>query len=125
MQIIFFSSTGWQDWDIERIPLIRRGMPVLVDDDLRFEDEHGSRPAVVVNQWLRELPVSGAAARSTWVVYARALKGWLEFLGERGVAVFADRARLRAALGCYAEYRLAGPVEARLAGSTWNLHVGV
>ena len=56
MQIIFFSSAGWPNWDIERDPLIRQGMPVLIDDDLRFEDEYGGRPAVVVNRWLRELP---------------------------------------------------------------------
>jgi len=123
--MIFFSSAGWQDWDVRRQPLIRQGMPVLVDDDLRFEDERGARPTVVVNQWLRELPVSGAPAPNTWEVYARALKGWLEFLAGRGVAVFAGRDRLRAALSGYAEHRLAGPVEARLAESTWNLHVGV
>src|SRR6266487_2651349 len=123
MQMIFFSSAGWQNWDVRRQPLIRQGMPVLVDDDLRFEDEHGVRPAVAVNQWLRELPVSGAPALKTWDVYARALKGWLEFLADRGVAVFAERDRLRAALSGYAEYRLAGPIAARLAESTWNLHV--
>lgn len=125
MQMIFFSSAGWQDWDVRQQPLIRQGMPVWVDDDLRFEGEGGARPVVAVNQWLRELPVSGAPAPNTWEVYARALKGWLEFLGERGVAPFGAREQLRAALGCYAEHRLAGPVEARLAESTWNLHVGV
>lgn len=122
--MIFFSSAGWQGWDVQRQPLIRQGMPVLVDDDLRFEDELGTRP-VVVNQWLRELPVSGAPAPMTWEVYARALKGWLEFLADRDVGVFAERDRLRAALSSYAERRLAGPLAARLAGSTWNLHVGV
>lgn len=123
--MIFFSSAGWQDWEVQRKPLIRLGMPVLIDDDLRFEDERGARAVVVVNQWLRELPVSGAPAPKSWEVYARAVKGWLEFLAECGVAVFAERDRLRAALSGYAEHRLAGPIEARLAESTWNLHVGV
>lgn len=123
--MIFFSQTGWRDWDVQRQPLIRQGMPLLVDDDLRFEDESGNRPVVAVNRWLQELPVSGAPAPSTWEVYARACKGWLEFLDNRGVEVFGSRERLRAALGGYAEHRLAGPVEARLAESTWNLHVGV
>ena len=118
-------ESKWQDWDVRQQPLVRQGMPVLLDDDLRFEDERGARPVVVVNRWLRELPVSGAPAPNTWDVYARALKGWLEFLDERGVAAFCSREQLRAALGCYAERRLAGPLEARLAGSTWNLHVGV
>ena len=43
-------------------PLIPERMPVLIDDDLRFEDGPGApRPAVVVNRWLRELPASGCA----------------------------------------------------------------
>jgi site-specific recombinase XerD len=125
MQMIFFSSEGWHDWDVQWQPLIRQDMPVLVDDDLRFEDERGARPVAAVNQWLRELPVSGALAPNSWEVYARALKGWLEFLAGRGVELFGERDRLRAALAGYAEHRLAGPVEARVAESTWNLHVGV
>ena len=36
--LIFFSSRGWQSWDLEYRPLIPEGMPVLVDDDLRLED---------------------------------------------------------------------------------------
>jgi hypothetical protein len=59
--LIFFSSRGWESWDVEHRPLIPEGMPVLVDDDLRFEDGPGAtRPAAVVNRWLRELPASGA-----------------------------------------------------------------
>jgi hypothetical protein len=46
-------------------------MPVLIDDDLRFEDESGERPTVAMNRWLRELPVSGAPARKTWLTYAQ------------------------------------------------------
>jgi site-specific recombinase XerD len=125
MNLIFFSPAGWEDWDLERRPLMPQNMPVLVDDDLRFEDEYGPRATVVANRWLRELPVSGAPSSNTWEIYARALKGWLEFLGEHRVAVFGSREQLRAVLGLYAEYRLAGPLEARLAGSTWNLYIGV
>ena len=125
MHLIFFSAAGWEGWDLDRRPLIRQGMPVLVDDDLRFEDERGLRASVIVNQWLRELPVSGAPSPNTWEVYARALKGWLEFLTEQEVPAFGSRDQLRAALGCYAEHRLGGPLQMRLAGSTWNLHVGV
>lgn len=125
MHLFFFSAAGWEGWDLDRRPLIRQGMPVLVDDDLRFEDERGLRASVMVNQWLRELPVSGAPSPNTWEVYARALKGWLEFLTEQEVPAFGSREQLRVALGCYAERRLAGPLQVRLAGSTWNLHVGV
>ena len=38
MTLSFFSSQGWESWDIERRPLIPERMPVLIDDDLRFED---------------------------------------------------------------------------------------
>ena len=35
--LTFFSSRGWQSWDLEYRPLIPEGMPVLVDDDLRLD----------------------------------------------------------------------------------------
>jgi site-specific recombinase XerD len=95
-------------------------MPVLIEDDLRFEDEAGPRATVVVNQWLQQLPVNGAPSPNTWEAYARALRDWLTFLGERGVAAFDTRDRLRAVLSVYAEYRLAGPLDERLAESSWN-----
>ncbi|MBV9448310.1 MAG: site-specific integrase [Streptosporangiaceae bacterium] len=123
MHLIFFSPAGWQEWDVESEPLIRSGMPVLVEDDLRFEDEAGLRATVLVNRWLRELPVSGALSPNTWQAYARALRDWLTFLGERDVDAFDSRERLRAVLSVYAEYRLAGPLSMRLAESSWNLHV--
>jgi integrase len=125
MLMIFFSSAGWQDWDVQRQPLIREGMPILVDDDLAFEDEGGERPAAVANRWLQQLPVSGVAAPSSWQVYARALRGWLEFVNVRGAEAFGSRDHLRAVLSAYAEHRLAGPVAARVSGATWNLQVGV
>jgi hypothetical protein len=36
MILIFFSSQGWESWDIANRPLIPERMPVLVDDDLLF-----------------------------------------------------------------------------------------
>ncbi|MFJ5725787.1 hypothetical protein [Streptomyces sp. NPDC093149] len=32
MILSFFSSRGWEPWDVEHRPLIPEGMPVLVDD---------------------------------------------------------------------------------------------
>ncbi len=98
-------------------------MPVLIDDDLRFEDGSGPRPSTVMNEWLRELPISGAPSPLTWRAYALVLKSWAEFLAARGVPVFADRRELRESLSAYAEHRLSGPLEARLAPASWNLAV--
>ena len=124
MLLIDFSSRGWESWALERQPLIREGMPVLLDDDLRFEDGPGDpRPTVAVNRWLRELPVSNAPARRTWRVYAEALRAWLQFLSERGVAPFGSRHELRSVLSVYAGYRLSDSPAHRWDGSTWNLHV--
>lgn len=125
MQLIFYSSAGWRDWDVERKPAIRQGMPVLIDDDLRFEDAAGPRATTVVNQWLRERPISGAPSPASWEVYARALKGWMEFLADRGIPVFGTREQLRTGLGLYAEHRLAGPLSVRVSESTWNLYMVV
>ena len=87
-------------------------MPVLVDDDLLFEDGPGApRPVVAVNRWLRELPVSGAPAVGTWESYARVVKEWMEFLADHGVGVFAAGAPAGGA--GYAEYRATGPVAHR------------
>lgn len=72
MHLINFDAAGRESWDTGRRPLIRDGMPVLIDDDLLFEDGPGSpRPTVAVNQWLRELPVSGAPSAKTWRNNAR------------------------------------------------------
>jgi hypothetical protein len=35
---------------------------VLVDEDLRFDDDGVPRPVTAVNRWLRELPASGCAS---------------------------------------------------------------
>jgi hypothetical protein len=100
MILSFFASQGWELWDVVRRPLVPERMPVLVDDDLRFEDGPGSpRPTMVVNRWLRELPASGAPAPNTWEVYARAVKEWMEFLAEHGVGLFDSRERLKLGFG--------------------------
>src|ERR1039458_9941132 len=120
MQLTFFSRTGWQDWDVAAKPAIADRVPQLVDDDLIFENAGVPRPSVAANRWLRELPVSGAAAPSTWAKYARALRDWMTFLAVLGIALFDTRDRLKQALGAYAAHRASGPVEARWAATTWN-----
>src|SRR2546425_9287376 len=121
MFLSFFESRGFESWEVEHRPVIPERMPFLVDDDLRFEDGPGApRPCVAVNQWLRELPSSGAPAPKTWAYYARVLKAWMEFCAGRGVGLFDSRERLKDVLGAYAEYRAAGPLESRFAASTWG-----
>lgn len=122
----FFSSGGWQSWGIEHPPLIPERMPVLIDDDLRFEDGPAApRPATVVNRWLRDLPSSGAPAASSWESYARVLKAWMEFLTGHGVGLFDSRGQLKHALGKYAEHRATGPATQRFAASTWGQHMSI
>src|SRR5260370_37298323 len=99
MQLTFFTRTGWQDWDVAAEPAIPDRMPQLVDDDLIFEDAGVPRASVAVNQWLRELPVSGAVAPGTWARYARALRDWMAFLLMLGIAVFDTREQLRRGRG--------------------------
>ncbi len=126
MILMFFSSLGWESWCLEGRPLIAERMPVLIDDDLLLEDGPGRpRAASVVNQWLRELPVSGAPAAGSWASYACVVREWLEFLAGRGVGLFDSRGRLRQAVGAYSEYRGSGPAGQRFAASTWNRHVSV
>ncbi len=126
MILSFFSSQGWESWDIERRPLLPERMPVLVDDDLRFEDGPGApRPVTVVNRWLRELPASGCPAPGSWESYARTVKEWAEFLDGHGIGLFSSRQELKAALGKYAGYRAAGPPERRFAATTWGRHMSV
>ncbi|MET9544234.1 site-specific integrase [Streptomyces sp. NPDC006627] len=126
MQMISFSSAGWESWDLARQPLIRERMPVLFDDDLLFEDGPGApRPATVGNWYLRELPVNGSPAVRTWQNSAGCLRDWFTFLKGRGVHPFGGRKELQSALSMYVEYRLAGPLKDRWDHTTWNLHVGI
>jgi hypothetical protein len=106
MILSFFSSQGWQSWDVEHRPLIPEGMPELVDDDLRFEDGPAApRATAVVNRWLRELPAGGAPVPSSWENCARAVKEWMEFLAENGVGLFDSCERLKAGLSQYSALR--------------------
>ena len=126
MILSFFSSQGWESWDSGHRPLIPERMPVLVDDDLLLEDGPGApRPTVAVNQWLRELPASGAHSPGTWEAYARAVRVWAEFLAVHGVGLFDSRERLKAGLSRYAEHRAAGPAGARFASTTWGRHMSI
>jgi integrase len=126
MILSFFASQGWESWDVERRPLIPERMPVLVDDDLRFEDSPGApRPTVAVNRWLRELPASGAPSPNSWEAYARAVKEWMEFLAEHGVGLFDSRERLKLGLSRYAEHRATGPFKQRFAATTWSQHMSI
>src|SRR4051794_24056151 len=111
MYLTYFTRAEWRSWDVEREPLIPDGMPILVDDDLCFEDHGVRRPAAIANRWLQELPVSGAPSPRSWKSYAQAVRHWLVFLAERGVDPFADREVLRSVLSAFAEFRLSGPVE--------------
>jgi len=122
----FFSSRDWESWGLERRPLIPERMPVLIDDDLRFEDGPAApRPATAVNRWLRELPSSGAPAASSWESYARVVREWMEFLATHGVGLFDSRGQLKYALGKYAEHRATGPTGERFAATTWGRHMSI
>jgi integrase len=125
MLMILFSSGGWESWDVSHRPAVPEGMPVLVDEDLRFDDGGVPRPVTAVNQWLRELPASGCASPRSWVTYGRALRDWLEFAADRGAGVFDTRERLRELLGAYAAYRACGPPGSRFGASTWAQHVSI
>ncbi|MET9454583.1 site-specific integrase [Streptomyces canus] len=98
-------------------------MPVLIDDDFLFEDEHGPRATRAVNAWLRTLPSSGAPSPNSWRAYALAARDWLMHLRRHVLEVFAPRQELVAALGTYAGRRLSGPLDERLASSSWELQV--
>jgi hypothetical protein len=37
MILSYFSSRGWESWDVTHRPLIPERMPVLIDEDLAFE----------------------------------------------------------------------------------------
>jgi integrase len=125
VELTIFTSAGWEAWDVEARPAIPDRMPILVDDDLSFDDGGVPRPSVAVNRWLRELPTSGAPAPGTWAVYARILRDWMVFCADRGTGVFAGREDLRAVLSAYAAYRADGPEQARFEATTWNQHMSV
>lgn len=120
-----FVSEQWEAWDIEYRPTIPEAMPVLVDDDLRFEDERGPRATVAVNRWLLEQPSDGAPAPNSWLSYARVVREWMEHLAEHGIGLLDERVRLKAALSSYAVVRSHGPIEMRFEATTWNQHMSI
>jgi hypothetical protein len=119
----FLSSEGWQSWGLGGQPLIPERMPVLIDDDFLFEDGYGPWATQVMNTWLRTLPSSGASSPNSWRAYALAARDWLIHLRRHAIGVFASRQNLAAALGTYADRRLSGPLDERLASSSWELQV--
>lgn len=126
MQIARFRRDGWESWDLSRRPVITSGMPVLIDDDLRFEDSPGQpRATAAMNSWLRQLPTRGGNSPHTWMVYARVLRDWANFLAAHKISVFDSREKLKDGLGAYSTYRSMGPVDARLEATTWNQHISV
>src|SRR5260370_1337504 len=126
MILSYFSSRGWESWDVACRPLLPERMPVLIDDDLRFEDGPGApRPATVVSRWLRELPASGCPAPGSWESYARTVNEWMAFLAGHGVWLFDSRQQLKAALGKYAGHPAAGPVQTGLAATHGGQHVSI
>ncbi|MEY9840502.1 site-specific integrase [Streptacidiphilus sp. EB103A] len=123
MHLIFFNAADWESWGLDGRPLIPQGMPILVDDDLVFEEAGTLRPAAVANLWFRELPLNGARGQKTWKSYAQAVRSWMEFLATVNVAPFGERATLRAALSAFSEYRFAGPLKARWDEGTWTQNI--
>ncbi|MFP3119882.1 hypothetical protein [Streptomyces sp. Iso 434] len=98
-----YFPVGWETWDVDQQPLIRDRMPIIVDDDLRFEDAPSApRSAMVENYWLRELPLNGAPDAKTWRNNASSLCEWMTFLQTIGVHPLGGRQELRAALSTYA-----------------------
>lgn len=125
MLMSIFTTAGVAEWGLRGVPTIPDGMPVLIDDDLVFEDDGVPRPSVYANRWLRDLPVEKATSPHTWTTYARVLRDWMEFLAGCGYHPFDGRDRLRSALSEYAIYRRNGSLGTRFANSTWNLHISV
>lgn len=125
MFMTYFSSTGWESWGLASRPVISDLMPVLIDDDLLFEDATGPRATTVINRWLQELPGNGCPAPESWETYARVARDWTVFLAERVIRLFDTRSQLKRGLSAYAVHRACGPLDARFAASTWNQHVSI
>ena len=120
--LTFFSSQGWQSWDLEYRPLIPEGMPVLVDDDLRLEDG----PAGGDGEPLAARAPGERGSGTKFVGELReGVKEWAEFLAGHGVGLFDSRERLKSGLSRYAEHRAAGPVTVRFAATTWGQHMSI
>ncbi|PAZ16025.1 integrase [Streptomyces sp. SA15] len=120
-----FNAAGWEQWDVQRLPAIPDGMPILVDDDLLFADGVSRRPATVVNRWLRDLPNNKVASAGSWWAYGRAVKAWIEHLHVHGIELFDTRVRLKDALSTYAAFHESGPIGERWQATYWNQQVSI
>ena len=102
---------------------IIEGIPLIIDDDLRFQDAGMQRPTWVVNHWIISCSHGPQISLRTLNIYMSAAFAWLLFLQEKGFDPLGDRDSLQAALGLYAEFRLSGKHTKRWANSTWNLNI--
>jgi len=102
---------------------ILEGTPLIIDEDLKFEDSGTGRDTWVINSWLIARSHDPNISPRTLDVYLDALLPWLCFLVTIEVDLLGNRTALKAALGLYAEHRLSGHHRKRWANSTWNLHV--
>lgn len=91
---------------------IPSGMPFLLDDD--------GVPVEVANRWLRSLPTTGVPAAKSWVAYGEDLKAWAQFLRARSLQLIDDPGLLVEAVAAYHADRRMGPLDRRLAETSWN-----
>lgn len=122
---MFYSSSGWESWEVEFKPVIPEGMSLIFDDDLLFEDERGPRPAAVVNRWACQLPTDKVPSENSWPTYVRVVREWMEFGAEYGVSIFDGRDLLKALLSAYSVHRASGPLKFRFKATTWNQHMAI
>ncbi|WP_116765304.1 tyrosine-type recombinase/integrase [Arthrobacter sp. H-02-3] len=103
-----------------RIP---EGTPLIIDDDLLFQDSDKNRPSWIVNAWIINRSHEPRISTRTLNIYLGALLAWLVFLRRNGFELLGDRASLQAALGLYADFQLSGKCKRRWANSTWDLNI--
>lgn len=119
MKLFLTESSGWELPDgspVNRQALsalgLYDGMPFFLNEDGSYAD--------ALNRWLRDLPGDGAAARSTWVNYARDVHVFLRFLnharpGVQWTEVTTDD------LHRYAKERREDPTsDLYVSGASWN-----
>lgn len=99
------------------------GTPLIIDDDLLFEEDGKERPSSLVNSYIISRSHEPRTSMRTLEIYVDALLAWLVFLDRIGTDLVSTRDELKAALGVYAEFQLSGKDKRRWANSTWNLNV--
>lgn len=102
---------------------ILEGTPLIIDDDLLFEDIGRDRPSWIINAWIINRSHEPRISIRTLNIYMGALLAWLVFLRSNGFDLLGDRPSLQAALGRYAEFQLSGKHKKRWANSTWDLNI--